>query len=155
MAQLSMREQPEPSLVLEEYLPYLINRVGARIAGVFSGELEPHGLSLPMWRVLAVLAEAGPQRQIDLAELTSIDASTLSRLIKTVQRLGLVTRARSASSLREVSIELTPQGRAVVRSLIPRALDYEAAAVRGLSPRELDVLKTLLRRVHTNMSAAD
>ena len=154
MAQLSLREQPEPSLVLDEYLPYLINRVGARIAAAFSGELEPHGLSLAMWRVLAVLAEAGPQRQIDLAELTSIDASTLSRLIKTVQRLGLVTRARSTSSLREVSIELTPQGRAVVRALIPRALDYEAAAARGLSPRELDTLKALLRRVHTNMSAA-
>jgi DNA-binding MarR family transcriptional regulator len=155
MAELSRREQPDPGLVLDEYLPYLINRVGARIAGVFSAELAPHGLSLPMWRVVAVLAESGPQRQIDLAELTSIDASTLSRLIKTVERLGLVTRARSTSSLREVSIELTPQGLAVVRSLIPRALDYEAAAVRGLSPRELDTLKGLLRRVHANMSAAD
>jgi len=41
------------------------------------------------------------QRQIDLAQRTSIDASTLSRLIKTVQALGYVTRARSRASGRE------------------------------------------------------
>ena len=68
-----------------------------------------------------------------------------------MQFLGLVSRTRSAESLREVRIALTARGRAVVKALIPRALDYEAAAARGLSPRELDSLKTLLRRVYANM----
>jgi DNA-binding MarR family transcriptional regulator len=153
MARTALKPSPEPMLDLGDYLPYLVNRVGVRIAASFARELEPYDLSLPMWRVLAVLAQAGEQRQIDLAELTSIDASTLSRLVKTVQRLGLVSRARSAESLREVRIALTPRGRAVVKALIPRALDYEAAAAQGLSPRELESLKTLLRRVYANMGA--
>lgn len=153
MARAALKTDAVPVLDLGDYLPYLVNRVGARIAASFGRELEPHGLSLPMWRVLAVLAQTGEQRQIDLAELTSIDTSTLSRLIKTVQLLGLVSRARSAESLREVRIALTARGRAVVKALIPRALDYEAAAARGLSPRELDSLKTLLRRVYANMGA--
>jgi DNA-binding MarR family transcriptional regulator len=145
----------EPELDLGDYLPYLVNRVGVRIAVAFSRELEPHGLSLPMWRVLAVLAQGGAQRQIDLAGLTSIDPSTLSRLIKTVQDRGLVSRIRSAASLREVTIALTPRGRAVVKALIPRALAYEAMAIRGLDARELAVVKRLLRRVYDNMDAAD
>ena len=90
MPRAALKLNAEPVLDLGDYLPYLVNRVGARIAASFTRELEPYSLSLPMWRVLAVLAQAGEQRQIDLAELTSIDASTLSRLVKTVQRLGLV-----------------------------------------------------------------
>src|SRR5579862_5849688 len=127
----------EPTLDLGDYLPYLVNRVGVRIASAFARELVPHGLSLPMWRVLAVLAQDGAQRQIDLAGLTSIDPSTLSRLIKTMQDLGLVSRARSVESLREVEIALTPRGHSIVMALIPRALDYEAMAIRGLDVREI------------------
>ena len=153
MARAALKADAEPALDLGDYLPYLVNRVGARIAASFARELEPHGLSVPMWRVLAVLAQAGEQRQIDLADLTSIDASTLSRQITTVQRLGLVSRTRSAASLREVTIALTARGRAVVKSLIPRALDHEASAARGLSPGELDTVKALLRRIYANMDA--
>src|SRR5579862_5074818 len=138
----------EPTLDLGDYLPYLVNRVGVRIASAFARELVPHGLSLPMWRVLAVLAQDGEQRQIDLAGLTSIDPSTLSRLVKTVQDRGLVSRTRSAASLREVAIALTPRGRAIVQALIPRALAYEATAIRGLDAREIAVVKRLLRRVY-------
>jgi len=155
MTQTALQPRAEPTLDLDEYVPYLVNRVGARIATAFSRELAPHGISLAMWRVLAVLAQSGAQRQIDLAELTSIDASTLSRLVNSVQRLGLVVRARSTASLREVTITLTPRGRAIVRELTPHALEYEAVAVQGLSPHELDTLKALLRRIHANMSAAD
>src|ERR1700736_1749864 len=87
-----------PKLNLGDFLPYLVNRVGVIIAEQFGEEtLAPHGLSIAMWRVMAVLSSAGGQRQIDLAELTSIDASTLSRIVSRLVRMGLVTRARAAS----------------------------------------------------------
>src|ERR1700686_2011781 len=89
--------KPPAKIDLGDYLPYLVNRVGTIIADQFGAEaLAPHGLSIAMWRVIAVLASAGPQRQIDLAELTSTDASTLSRLVTRLVRLGLVPRPRSA-----------------------------------------------------------
>ena len=83
-------------LDLGDFLPYLVNRAGMIIADQFGAKtLTPHGLSIAMWRVMAVLASNGRQRQIDLAELTSIDASTLSRIVTRLGRLGLVTRTRS------------------------------------------------------------
>ena len=89
-------------LDLDNYLPYLVNRVGTIIAEQFGEEaLAPYGLSIAMWRVMAVLASNGGQRQIDLAGLTSIDASTLSRLVTRLVGLGVVSRTRSASSTRE------------------------------------------------------
>jgi DNA-binding MarR family transcriptional regulator len=143
----------QPSkLDLGDYLPYLVNRVGTIIADQFgAAALAPHGLSIAMWRVMAVLASAGQQRQIDLADLTSIDSSTLSRLVTRLVQIGIVTRTRSTSSNREVVVKLSAKGSAVVGRLIPIALDYEQAAIGDLSAQELAVLKHCLRRVYDNM----
>jgi DNA-binding MarR family transcriptional regulator len=141
-------------LDLGDYLPYLVNRVGTIIADQFGAEaLAPHRLSIAMWRVMAVLAAKGSQRQIDIADLTSIEASTLSRLVTRLVRMGMVVRARSANSDREVAVALSAKGAALVARLIPMALAYEQAAIAGLSREETLVLKRCLRRVYGNMKS--
>jgi DNA-binding MarR family transcriptional regulator len=139
-------------LDLNDYLPYLVNRVGIIVADQFGEEaLAPHRLSIAMWRVMAVLASTGSHRQIDLADLTSIDTSTLSRIVARLVRMGLLTRTRSTSSNREVAVTLSPKGRTLVAGLIPLARESEACAIAGLSPNELAVLKRCLRRMYSNM----
>jgi len=139
-------------LDLGDYLPYLVNRVGSIIADQFGGEaLAPHRLSIAMWRVMAALAWNGSQRQTDLADMTSIESSTLSRLVTRLVRMRLATRSRSTSSNREVAVTLTPKGQALVARLIPIAREYEAAAIAGLSREELGMLKSCLTRVYGNM----
>ena len=141
-------------LDLSEYLPYLVNRVGSIVADQFGTEaLAPHGLSIAMWRVMAVLAATGGQRQIDLAELTSIDVSTLSRLVSRLVRNSVVTRTRSANSNREVAVKLSPKGHTLVGRLIPIALEYESEAISGLSVTDLAVVKRCLRRMYANMKS--
>jgi MarR family transcriptional regulator, organic hydroperoxide resistance regulator len=143
-----------PKLSLGDYLPYLVNRVGSIVAERFGEEtLAPHGLSIALWRVMAALSANGGQRQIDLAELTSIDASTLSRLVTRLVRMGLATRARSASSNREVVVALSAKGNALVAKLIPLARAIEADAATGLSAQELAVVKRCLRRMYANMKS--
>jgi MarR family transcriptional regulator, organic hydroperoxide resistance regulator len=141
-------------LDLGDYLPYLANRVGNIIADQFGADaLTPHGLSIAMWRVMAVLAANGSQRQTDLAELTSIDSSTLSRMVTRLVRMRLLTRARSTTSNREVAVELSGKGKVLVAELIPIARDYETIAIAGLSREELEVLKSCLRRIYENMKS--
>ena len=141
-------------LDLGEFLPYLVNRAGVIIAEQFGIEtLAPHRLSSVMWRVMAVLASNGSQRQIDLAELTSIDASTLSRIVTRLVRIGLLTRTRSTTSSREVVVMLSAKGNTLVARLIPQAYEIEAAAAAGLSPDELAVVKRCLRRIYGNMKS--
>jgi DNA-binding MarR family transcriptional regulator len=142
------------TLDLDNYLPYLVNRVGTIIAEQYGAEaLAPYHLSIAMWRVMAVLASKGGQRQIDLAGLTSIEVSTLSRLVTRLMRMGIASRTRSASSTREVVIKLTPKGKAQVARLVPLARDYEAAAIAGVRPDELAMVKSALRRMYANMKA--
>jgi len=142
-----------PHLDLDNYLPYLINRVGSAIAEIYTGDiLTPLGISLDMWRVLAALSNNGEQRQIDLVENTSIDVSTMSRLITRMVRQGLVTRNRSKTSSREVVIALTQKGRAQVDGLIPIAKKLEGVAVTGLPPKDLAVVKRTLKRMYDNLT---
>ena len=125
-----------PHLDLDNYLPYLINRVGSAIAEIYTGDtLAPLGLSLDMWRVLAALSNNGEQR-----------------LVTRMVRQGLVTRTRSKTSSREVVVALSAKGRAQVESLIPIAKRLEVTAADGLPPWDLAVFKRALRRMYVNLT---
>ncbi|MGB8187475.1 MAG: MarR family transcriptional regulator, partial [Pseudolabrys sp.] len=80
---------------LADFIPYLLNRAGVRIGLAFARDIEPLGMTLPMWRVMVALWENGDQRLGDIAEHTSIDISTLSRLLGTLQRKQFIVRRRS------------------------------------------------------------
>lgn len=140
-------------LQLENYLPYLINRVGAALVIRFAQDtLARHGLSIAMWRVLAALSTNGEQRQIDLSEMTSIDASTLSRLVARLARIGFATRMRSKTNNREVVVQLTARGRALVERLIPVAEGLEKTAIAEISSKDLSTLKQCLRLMYKNLA---
>jgi DNA-binding MarR family transcriptional regulator len=139
-------------LNLSDYLPYLVNRLGAALVARFTDEaLTRHGLGIAEWRVLAALSVNGPQRQIDLADITSIEVSTLSRLVTRLVRTGLVSRARSDRSNREVAVALTDKGDALVEELIPVARELERIAIAGLPAEQLRVAKTALRAMYQNL----
>lgn len=141
-----------PQLELLEYLPYLINRVGVALVERFEREtLNGHNLSIAMWRVLVALSKVEEQRQIDLAQMTSIEVSTLSRLVTRGVRMGLVNRVRSESSSREVLVSLSPKGHKVVDHIIPMAMALEEAVIAGFSENELAIVRKILRRMYHNL----
>ena len=144
-----------PAFDFGEYLPYLINRVGAALVEDFvQSALAQRRLSIAMWRVLAVLGNDGGQRQIDLAGKTSIDVSTLSRVVTRLVKMGLVSRARSATSSREVVVRLTPKGVAFVTEAIPKAIAAERIAIAGVPTKDLAVVRRSLRRMYQNLAGA-
>jgi MarR family transcriptional regulator, organic hydroperoxide resistance regulator len=138
---------------LDRFLPYHVNRTGVRLAAAFSKELERVDLTLPMWRVLAVLWHHGELKVSDLIADTTIEQSTLSRLLGTMDGRGLLTRERSKLDARTVVVNLTPNGRKLTKSLIPWALRFERVALRGFSEEEISHLYAMLTRIFDN--AAD
>jgi MarR family transcriptional regulator, organic hydroperoxide resistance regulator len=144
---------PHAPLDLSEHLPYLINRVGSALVARFSADaLAGARLSIASWRVLAVLSSNRGLRQTDLAEMTSIDASTLSRLITRLVREGLVRRTRSKEDSREVAVALTARAETLLAKLVPVAAGLQNAATRTLSKRDLATLKRVLRKMHDNLT---
>lgn len=138
-------------LDLAQYVPYLLNRAGRRVADAFTRELAGYAITLPMWRVMASLRSEGPQRLGDLSELTAIEASTLSRLLGQMQQKALVRRSRSSGDARAITVSLTRRAAALTDRLVPLALRYEQVALSGMSDAEVAILKRLLVQMHRNL----
>ncbi|MGZ5805266.1 MAG: MarR family winged helix-turn-helix transcriptional regulator, partial [Xanthobacteraceae bacterium] len=116
--------------------------------------LDAEHLTIAMWRVLAALSNNGGQRQIDLAQRTSIEVSTLSRIVARLIRRGLVARTRSRQDNREVTVTLSPEGRKLVRRLIPIARGLEKQAIAALPARDLETARKVLREMYGNLAQA-
>ena len=141
-----------PALRLDDYLPYLVNRVGAALVSRFTREaLARHELTIDMWRVLVALSNGGGKRQIDLSAMTSIEKSTVSRLVTKLMQTGLVTRRRSRTSSREVVVQLSAKGQSLVTRLVPIAVELERLASRGTSPTDMAAMKRVLRQAYDNL----
>jgi DNA-binding MarR family transcriptional regulator len=143
-----------PALKLDGYLPYLVNRVGAALVARFTSEaLARHDLTIDMWRGLVALSNSAGKRQIDLAAMTSIEKSTVSRLVTRLVKMGLVTRSRSRTSSREVVVQLSARGQNLVNRLIPVALELERLASKGTSSADMAAMKRVLRQAFDNLAA--
>ncbi len=136
---------------LVSYLPYLLNRAGARIATAFNEEMRPLGATLQIWRVLAALRERDGRRMGDLSDTTSIEVSTLTRLVDNMEDKGLVSRRRDEGDARVILLHVTPAGRRLTQRILPIAERYEAVALAGFTDGEAEVLKAALRRLYDNM----
>lgn len=136
---------------LTDSFPYLLTRVGVRMGDLFSKRVASYGVTLPMYRVMAAILETPGQRLNDLCAMTSIEISTLSRLVGSMEKLGFIERSRLPGNARTVSINLTHQGKVMVKKLLPIASHFEDMAVAGFSKAQLTVLKNSLESVYENL----
>lgn len=140
---------------LVDYVPYLLNRAGVSLSNTCGRELERFGITWPMWRVLSALWDEGEQRLGDLARLTAIELSTLSRIAAAMEKTGLISRRRSGEDARAVLVALSGEGRRMTEAIMPRALTWESAATAGMSDEEVRTLKGLLQRLYGNVEGRE
>ncbi len=137
---------------LSNSLPYLLARLGVRMGELFVRVARKEGLTLPMFRVLAALAEQGrPLRLGELAALTSAEMSTLSRLVADMYRDGIVSRERPQNDQRSLQVALPPHGAALANRFMPVAAHYESVAAGNLTAKEAATLKATLVQLYENL----
>lgn len=145
------RMEADMAYRLTTSFPYLARRVGIRIGELFDRRIAELGITVSMYRVLASLLERDGQRLGSLSDMTSIELSTLSRLVGTMTRKGLVSRKRPRGNARVVEISLTGRGRTLALQLTPIAEHFEEVALSGLSAKAVAELKHALDRAFTNL----
>ena len=138
----------DDTLVLEKFLPYrlsvLSNRLSAAIAESYSRRF---GLTIPEWRVVAVLALDPGISAAEVAERTAMDKVAVSRAVRRLLATGRARREMAAGDRRRSVLELTPEGRRIYRRITPALRSFEAELLAGLSAREQRVLDSILRRL--------
>lgn len=96
---------------LQQFAPYLMNRIMGRYNDTLREDLRKQGLSVPQARALAVLSVIDRVTVNDLSVYTVIEQSTLSRTLDALEAQGLVRRETSAKDSRIKHVTMTDDGR--------------------------------------------
>jgi DNA-binding MarR family transcriptional regulator len=126
---------------------YLLGRAASAVQALGERDLEPLGITPREYSVLAVLAERSPLSQTQVAEILRLDRTTILKLGASLERKGLVSRARDASDARAYAVALTPAGDQLRADAFQLLLACEDRFLAPLKPKEREQLHDLLARV--------
>lgn len=145
---------PGESLELEHFFPYrlsvLSNRVSRSIARLYS---ERFGISIPEWRVMAVLGRFAPLTANEITERTAMDKVAVSRAAGRLVARRFIERRLDPSDRRRALLKLSRQGRRIYREIVPLAQDAEAKLLAALSASERDQINRLLKKLEGRIAA--
>lgn len=130
---------------LDNQLCFAVYAAAHAFGRAYRNLLGRHELTYPQYLVLLVLWEEDGLSVKEIGDRLFLDSGTLTPLLKRLEASGRVRRARDRVDERQVSIFLTPEGRALRSTLA--CLPDEAGGLTGLDPEGrrnlLDDLVTL------------
>jgi DNA-binding MarR family transcriptional regulator len=134
------------NLRLAGFVPYrlsvLANTVSTAIAGAYA---QRFGLSIPEWRVIAVLAERPNLSAAEVAAQTAMDKVAVSRAVASLLRAKRLQRRMARADRRRSVLRLAAAGERVYSEVVPFALAYEKALLEPLDSADRVTLDKLLR----------
>lgn len=107
--------------------------------------LVGHDLTASQFGVLEILLHLGPLCQKALAEKLLVSGGNVTMVVDNLERRKLVTRERSSTDRRLVTVALTPAGRKLIAAAFPRHLATIVAQFEILTPAEQETLRRLCR----------
>lgn len=138
---------------LRRALPFLLHACYQQLRSLTYKEFQQHGLSLTpeQWIVLVQLWQKDGQSQSALGELTLRDKPTLSRIVDTMEKSGLVTRQPDEADARTKLVKLTRTGKSLQPRLVPVAKQLVARLEGGISESDLETTHRTLARMLENL----
>jgi DNA-binding MarR family transcriptional regulator len=148
MASAKRKPGPKGLLVLEEFLPYrlsvLSNRVSRAIARRYAKTFD---LTIPEWRVIAVLGHRPGLTAKEIAEATEMDKVAVSRAVARLAAARRVVAKSDPADARRQLLSLTREGEALHARIAPIALASEERLLAVLDARERQELDRLMDRL--------
>jgi DNA-binding MarR family transcriptional regulator len=135
------------TLRLDAFLPYRLS-VASNIVSDLVAEAYDRmfGLTIPQWRVIAILGEGEPLTQLDIVRQSVMDKMTVSRAVRPLVDRGLIGTAPHADR-RSRLLTLSAAGIALYESVAPEALAMERALLTDFSEAEISALKAALDKL--------
>ena len=119
--------------------------------------LRPYDLGSTQWYVLYQLANDGPTMQRDLGRLLQVERATLSGIVATLVRKGLVDQIPGSEDQRQRVLQITGAGMRLWEELpdplaLIRAIAFDGADAAELAIT-LRVLQSATHRLNNHMAA--
>ncbi len=148
MASVKRKPSPTEMLVLEEFLPYrlsvLSNRVSRAIAARYAKRFN---LTVPEWRVIAVLGRRPALTAKEIAEATEMDKVAVSRAVARLVTARRIAARPDTDDARRQLLTLTREGEALHARIAPLALATEQTLLAAFDTRERAQLDALLDKL--------
>jgi DNA-binding MarR family transcriptional regulator len=136
------------ALVLDRFIPYRLSIASNLVSDAIASTYEAlFALSVPEWRLIAVIAEAEPIAQAAIAQRTRMDKVTVSRAAIALVARGLLARDDNPADKRSHLLRLTGAGRTLYEAVAPKALELERLLFAAFPPSALRRFVTMLRRI--------
>ena len=146
----------QPTTSLSQFLPYQLSLASNAVSGRIAVEYRQRwGLSIPEWRVMAVLGDVGALTRRDLTRRTLMDKVAVNRACKGLEERGLAERTPNESDGRSHLLDLTDSGREMHSEIMPVAREMEQRLFTGFSEEELKLFRALLSRARKQAEDLD
>jgi DNA-binding MarR family transcriptional regulator len=133
-------------LRLDDYLPYRLSVAASAVSRLIARAYEDRfGLTIPQWRLLAVLADEGALTPQTLCMRSAMDKVTVMRAAQGLLRRKLINRLPNHNDGRSHRLVLTATGERMYSEVAPLALQYEATLLKGFDRAEIRKLEQSLR----------
>lgn len=143
-----MAGQTEKELILEDFLPYrlaiLSHTVSSLIARVYD---KRFGLTIPEWRVIAIVGRFPGLSAVEVAERTMLDKVAVSRAVTKLIKAGRIEREFADADRRRSILTLSEEGRKVHDEVAPLAMAMEDDLLHGLDEAQIESLNTVIDRL--------
>ena len=141
-------------LILERFLPYRLSTLTLRISNAIARSYERRfNLSVPEWRVMAVLGRFGPLSANGVGEKTQMDKVRVSRAVARLLTANRITRRTDTEDRRRAILDLTPKGRADYEQIVPMVLAVESELLSELDGAERVTLERIMRKLEARTAA--
>ena len=145
---MDQNEEQAEELILEEFLPYrlavLSHTVSSKIAGVYE---ERFKVSIPEWRVIAILGRFPGLSAVEVAQRTMLDKVAVSRAVTKLIKNGRLDREFADADRRRSILNLSEEGRRIHDEIAPLALQFEKDLLHGISPDEYEIFNRVMERL--------
>ena len=148
----SLQAMREPRFV-DEYLGYLLGQANHALYKDFDVHVRAAGLTSIEWRVLATLHDGEPLTISQLAHEVLSKQPTVTKLVQRMSEQGWVVLKADPHDQRRTMVAATTAGKRLVRPLVEKAREHEAAMLMTLIPSEKAALKKLLAKLARALTA--
>jgi DNA-binding MarR family transcriptional regulator len=135
---------------LDNQLCFTLYATSMAINRTYKPMLDEMGITYPQYLVLNALAEADGMSVGTIAHRLALESSTITPLVKRLELAGLVTRERSQLDERQVRVDLTAAGRALLVQC--NCLNETLIERSGMTLAQLDALNRQIQVLRNALS---
>jgi MarR family transcriptional regulator for hemolysin len=136
---------------LNQFAPYLINRIAARWNANMAEELKAYDMTTAKMRALAILSITSGLTINELSVFTVTEQSTMSRTLDALEEQGFIRRHQRPEDMRVREVHLTDEGRAAFAEVWPTMYDRFVRMFDGIDEDEYQAFTGTLHKVLRNI----